>query len=105
MKKITMLIVYLFTSTILLANDESAFSLGSVIYSPCKFCHGIKAEKTYINVVPAIRDMDVNAIESVLRLYKKGELDTYGYGSIMKMQMRNIPEDKIATVSKYIKNL
>lgn len=82
------------------AKDE-----GSVLYSSCKFCHGYKAEKTYMKIVPNLKDMSANELELKLRLYKKGELDAYGYGPIMKTQMKNIPVSKIAELSSYIEKL
>ncbi|NOX15313.1 MAG: cytochrome c [Epsilonproteobacteria bacterium] len=103
MKKI---VSSIFLSSILFINaNSSQQSLGSVIYTSCKFCHGFKAEKIYMNQIPVIKNLDIKTLESVLRLYKKGTLNSYGYGAIMKMQMRNIPDDKIPVLAKYIKNL
>ena len=94
--------IFLLTMLVLsmLAKDE-----GSVLYASCKFCHGIKAEKIYVDVVPVIKNMDYNTLETKLKLYKKGELDIYGFGKIMKMQMKNMPEEKIPALVKYIKSL
>jgi cytochrome c len=78
---------------------------GAVLYSSCKFCHGIKAEKIYVNKVPSIKNIDLNTLEIKLKLYKKGSIDEYGYGPIMKQQMKNIPDDKISVLAKYIKQL
>jgi len=86
-------------------SGNSNTNLGSVMYSSCKFCHGLKAEKTYANKVPNINHLDEDALIAILSAYKKGELDTYGFGSVMKMQMKNIPEEKIPTLAKYIKDL
>jgi len=80
-------------------------NLGSVLYAACKLCHGLKAEKKYMNKIPAINNLDSAALESILRLYKKGELNTYGFGEIMKTQMRNIPKEKIQILAKYIQTL
>jgi len=97
MKALTIL---LFISLSLFAKDR-----GPVLYSSCKFCHGLKADKTYINVIPPIKNLDKSALISLLMLYKNGKLDNYGYGEIMKMQMKNIPEDLIPTLAKHIKGL
>lgn len=86
-------------------SGNSNTNLGSVMYNSCKFCHGLKAEKIYANKVPNINRLDEDALVAILSSYKKGELDTYGFGFIMKMQMKNIPEEKIPTLAKYIKNL
>ncbi len=78
---------------------------GSVLYTSCQYCHGIKAEKVYADVVPSIKNSDYETLKMKLELYKKGELDMYGYGSIMKQQMKNIPTELIPTLAKYINNL
>ncbi len=94
------LIILLIFTLSLIAKDE-----GAVLYSSCKFCHGYEAEKKYMDLVPNLKNMDATTLETKLRLYKKGELDIYGYGSIMKMQMKNIPDDKIPELSSYIEQL
>lgn len=82
------------------AKDE-----GSALYHSCKFCHGYKGERVYMDLVPNLKDMSASEIEAKLILYKKGELDSFGYGSMMKMQMKNIPVDKISELSSYIEKL
>ena len=94
-------VLILFTLTLsLLAKD-----IGSVLYSSCKFCHGSKAEVKYMNEIQSLKDMTALELESKLISYKKGELDIYGYGSIMKMQMKNIPNGKISQLASYIEKL
>lgn len=85
----------------------SLFSMdeGELMYSSCKFCHGIKGEKIYENIVPSLKNQDVITLEVKLRLYKEGDMNTYGYGPIMKQQMANIPDEKISILAKYINNL
>lgn len=85
----------------------SLFSMneGEVLYSSCKFCHGDKGDKKYINIVPSIKALDLKTLELKLKLYKIGSIDEYGFGPIMKQQMQNIPDEKISKLSKYIKNL
>jgi len=97
MKKIYLL---LFLALSLFAKDE-----GSSLYHSCKFCHGLKAQKSYADTVPPIGNLDETSIISMLKLYKKGELDNYGYGAVMKMQMRNIPDNLIPTLAKHIQNI
>ena len=97
MKTLTIL---LFITLSLFAKDE-----GPILYSSCKFCHGLKAEKTYVNEVPSIQRLDEDALIAILSAYKKGELEIYGYGAIMKMQMKNIPENLIPTLARHIKGL
>jgi len=105
MKIILAFIVSLSFSSVLFAKAPVKHSLGSVLYTSCKFCHGFKGEKIYNKEIPAINNLDKEALISILNLYKKGELDTYGYGGIMKMQMTNIPVKLIPILAKYIKDI
>jgi cytochrome c553 len=82
-----------------------AKDIGSALYSSCKFCHGVKAEVKYMNEIQTLNMMSVLELESKLISYKKGELDIYGYGPIMKMQMKNIPNEKISELASYIEKL
>ena len=92
--------ILIFLALSLWSKDE-----GPALYHSCKFCHGLKAEKTYVDVIPPIGNLDEKTLISMLKLYKKGELDSYGYGAIMKMQTKNIPENLIPTLAKHIKTL
>jgi len=78
---------------------------GSVLYHSCKFCHGYQAEVKYMNIIPTLNNMSAEEIKLKLELYKKGELDVYGFGSLMQMQMKNIPLEKIPELSTYIEQL
>lgn len=78
---------------------------GAILYSSCKFCHGNNAEKIYMNAVPALKDLDIDSLTKKLKSYKDGTINNYGFGQIMKQQMVNIPDEKIQTLSKYIKSL
>ncbi len=94
------LLSLLFIALSLFAKDE-----GSVLYNSCQYCHGTKAEKVYVNIVPSIKNLDANTLQTMLILYKKGQLNTYGFEPIMKTQMKNIPESKIPILAEYITNL
>jgi len=95
---------YLF-SIIIMAMSVFAKNNGPALYHSCKFCHGYAAEKKYMNIIPNLKDATVSELEVKLKLYKKGELDVYGYGSLMQMQMKNIPDDKIKELASYIETL
>tara|TARA_B100001063_G_scaffold220895_1_gene226112 strand:+ start:648 stop:947 length:300 start_codon:yes stop_codon:yes gene_type:complete len=78
---------------------------GEALYFSCKFCHGLNGEKVYADTVPQINSLDLNTLEMKLKLYKKGLIDEYGFGGVMKQQMQNIPENGIKELSIYIKSL
>ncbi len=95
----TLLFLFLF-SLILIADEK-----GEALYNSCKYCHGLKGEKIYADVIPSINNLDLNTLELKLRLYKKGLVNEYGFGPIMEQQMKNIPDNNILQLSKYIKSL
>jgi cytochrome c553 len=94
-----LLILSIFSLT-LFSNENS-----KALYSSCKFCHGLKGEKMYADIVPNINRLDFNILKIKLELYKKGLINEYGFGPIMEQQMKNIPDDRILQLSKYIKQL
>ncbi len=94
------LLIFFIFVTNLFSLDE-----GAVLYSSCKFCHGNKAEKIYMDAIPSLRDSNINTLIKKLEGYKAGTINDYGFGEIMKQQMKNIPDEKITTLAKYIKNL
>lgn len=93
------ILILIFITNLFSMNEEIA------LYSSCKFCHGINAEKTYIGVVPIIKNMKLETLKQKLILYKQGKLNIYGYGQLMQQQMSNIPDKKISVLANYIKNL
>ncbi len=58
-----------------------------------------------MNAIPSLRDSNINTLIKKLEGYKAGTINDYGFGEIMKQQMKNIPDEKITTLAKYIKNL
>jgi len=94
-----LLIIFIFSLSIF-AKEE-----GKPLYHSCKYCHGYNAEVKYMGEIPSLKNMTAQEIEAKLRLYKKGELNAYGYGLMMKMQMKNIPTDKIPALASYIEKL
>lgn len=95
-----LLVLIIFFTGTLFSNNE-----GLSLYSSCKFCHGFKAERIYNGKVPALKDMDLEVLVKKLQLYKKGQIDNYGYGLIMSQQMKNIPDNKIKILAEYIQSI
>lgn len=94
------LTIFLFMTLSLFAEVK-----GSSLYNSCQYCHGSRGDKVYADLVPIIQNIGEETLIAKLELYKKGELDIYGFGPIMKQQMKNIPTELIPTLAKYINNL
>ncbi len=88
---------------ILLLSFSTLFAVQSKnLYNSCKYCHGYKGEKIYIGKIPAINKIGVNDLITLLKGYKQKSINQYGFGKIMYNQVKNLNNDNIVQVSKYI---
>lgn len=82
---------------------------GADIYKKCAVCHGAKAEKKYLNKVPALVDADPAQRLADMKAYKAGALNDgkgkIGMGAIMKGQMATLSDADMAAVNDYISTL
>lgn len=78
---------------------------GAAIYKKCAVCHGAKAEKKYLNKVPALVDTDPVQRLADMKAYKAGTLSKVNMGAIMKGQMANLSDADMEAVSNYISTL
>ncbi|ABK81920.1 c-type cytochrome [Campylobacter fetus] len=88
----------------------SAFAAdGATIYKKCATCHGLKAEKKYLNKVPVLTEVDAATRLADMKEYKAGTLNAgkgkFGMGGIMKGQMATLSEEDMAAVNDYISTL
>ncbi|MDY6056806.1 MAG: c-type cytochrome [Campylobacter lanienae] len=82
---------------------------GADIYKKCAVCHGAKAEKKYLNKVPALVDTDPAQRLADMKAYKAGTLNggkgKIGMGAIMKGQMAALSDADMEAVNNYISTL
>ncbi|ARR01028.1 c-type cytochrome [Campylobacter porcelli] len=82
---------------------------GAAIYKKCAVCHGAKAEKKYLNKVPALVDTDPVQRLADMKAYKAGTLNDgkgkINMGAIMKGQMATLSDADMEAVSNYISTL
>ena len=82
---------------------------GADIYKKCAVCHGAKAEKKYLNKVPALVDIDPAQRLADMKAYKAGTLNggkgKIGMGAIMKGQMAALSDADMEAVNNYISTL
>ncbi|MDY6135392.1 c-type cytochrome [Campylobacter lanienae] len=82
---------------------------GADIYKKCAVCHGAKAEKKYLNKVPALVDADPAQRLADMKAYKAGTLNggkgKIGMGAIMKGQMAALSDADMEAVNNYISTL
>ena len=78
---------------------------GATIFKKCVTCHGMKAEKSYLNKVPVLTTVDAAERLALMKEYKAGTLNKNGQGGIMKAQMAKFSEEDIAAINAYIDSL
>mgnify|MGYP000878174036 CR=1 FL=1 len=78
---------------------------GAAVYKKCVACHGAKAEKPYMNKVPALNTLSKEEIVESLNGYKAGTLDKFKSSAMMKPMAKPLSDEDIAAVADYIQTL
>ena len=78
---------------------------GATLYKKCAACHRPKAEKVYLNKVPALNTLSKESITESLKGYKAGTLDKFKTSAMMKPISKPLSDDDIAALSEYISTL
>lgn len=90
---------------ILLTLTTQAMANGQSLYKNCAGCHGNKGETSALQLSAHIAGQDKSKTVLQLTAYKNGELNKYGLGNIMKMQVATLSEADIQSVADYIATL
>ena len=98
MKKHLLLFIII-TSTVLTFADTLE------LYKNCAGCHGENGEKQALTKSKLIGGQETNLTIKELIAYKNGELDQYGLGNIMKLQVVALSESDIKELAEYISKL
>ena len=91
--------------TLLLTLTTQAMADGQSLYKNCAGCHGDKGETAALQLSAHIAGQSKKKTIRQLTAYKNGELNKYGLGNIMKMQVATLSEDDISDLADYIANL
>lgn len=82
---------------------------GASLYKKCATCHGLKADKVYLNKVPALNTIDSAKLVSSIKAYQEGKINdgkgNFGQGAIMKIQTKNLSDEDIKAIADYIQTL
>lgn len=89
------LFLFLILSTVYVLSASS-------LYERCASCHGIKGEKASLNLTGAIAGIDAEDIVDMLKEYKAGTRDKYGFGKMMKGQSSKLSEEDMKELGKHI---
>lgn len=95
MKKV---ILFTVTTLALLANSQE-------LYKNCAGCHGENGETSALGQSEKIGGQESNLTIKELTAYKHGELNQYGLGNIMQLQLTALDNDDIEALAEYISNM
>lgn len=71
----------------------------------CSDCHGIRMQEGGFGLSKAPNTLAHKDIIGKLRAYRKGTLNQYGKGSTMQEQLKNLSDEELLDLSKYIPTL
>lgn len=75
------------------------------LYKNCAGCHGENGETTALGQSKIITGQESNLTIKQLTAYKDGELNQYGLGNIMQLQLSSLNETDIEELATYISNM
>jgi len=75
------------------------------LYKNCAGCHGENGEKKALGQSKIITGQESNLTIKQLTAYKNGELNMYGLGNIMQVQLISFNDEEIETLAKYIESM
>lgn len=85
-----------------LISSVFAADAAGIIKSKCASCHGQSMEKSAMGKSHIVKDMSSEMIEKSLQGYKEGKLNMHGMGSLMHNNAKNLSNEDIKALAKYI---
>lgn len=82
-----------------------AMASGKELYKNCAGCHGDNGEKKALQQSAHIGGQASSVTIKQLTAYKNGELNQYGLGNIMKMQLITLTNENLNELANYIAKL
>ena len=96
-KILALLLIVIFSS--------QAIASGRSLYKNCAGCHGSNGKTKALSKSKIIAGQSSRKTVKQLTAYKKGELNKYGLGHIMKLQVETLNSRKIKQLADYIAKL
>lgn len=81
------------------------FASSEELYKNCAGCHGKNGETAALGQSKVITGQDTNLSIKQLTAYKEGELNQYGLGNIMQLQLSSLQDEEIEELAQYIANM
>ncbi len=86
-------------------NTQIENEKAKVIFQRCQRCHGMKGEKSALNVSDIISYYSKNDLTKALTLYQKSKRDRHRFGSLMTGIIKDLSNNDIKILADYISNL
>lgn len=81
------------------------FANGEDLYRTCAGCHGENGETAALGQSKIIMGQESNLSIKQITAYKEGELNQYGLGNIMQLQLMSLNKDEIVELAEYIEKM
>ncbi len=78
---------------------------GAALYTACGACHGVDGKTAALGKSAVIAGQSATDLESKMKGYKAGTIDTTGNGALMKGQMANLDDAQMKALADYISKL
>ncbi len=91
--------------SIMLTYNTALMANGKTLYKNCAGCHGDNGKTKALHLSKAIAGQSSDKTIKQLTAYKKGQLNQYGLGNIMKMQATTLSSADIKALASYIEKL
>jgi len=95
----------LFILSVMLTLNTSLMADGKSLYKNCAGCHGDNGKTKGLQLSATIAGQSPSKTIKQLTAYKKGELNKYGLGNIMKMQVATLSNANIKELASYVATL
>jgi len=91
--------------SIMLTYNTALMANGEALYKNCLGCHGKNGKTKALHLSKSIAGQPSATTIKQLTAYKKGQLNKYGLGHIMKIQVATLSKGDIKSLASYIENL
>ena len=91
--------------SLMLTYNTALMANGKTLYKNCAGCHGDNGKLKALHLSKAIAGQASAKTIKQLTAYKKGQLNAYGLGNIMKTQAATLSGSDIKALASYIEQL
>jgi len=93
---------YTIITLLIILGSFTLFADTIELYKKCAGCHGENGELSALQQSATIGGEESNLTIKKLTAYKNGELNQYGLGNIMKLQLLSLSSSDIEELAEYI---